>query len=119
VLQVYDFSVALEADVGWGLVIQVEALKRDSARLVAENNQLHLQLMSHAEQYGATLRQNYHQSKRLEDQLAELSFVKQKTLERYLAREKENDGLKEKLASVAKLLPAGTFVTRGATQICY
>eukprot|EP00884_Botryococcus_braunii_P001453 jgi/Botrbrau1/11308/Bobra.0038s0069.1 len=88
---------------------KVEALKRDSARLTAENNQLHLQLMSQAEQHAASQRENYHQTKRLEDQLAELSFIKQKTIERYLALEQENEGLKEKLGLILKSETTGAI----------
>lgn len=90
-----------------GAYSQVEALKRDSARLTAENNQLHLQLMSQSEQLAATQRENYHQTKRLEDQLAELTFLKQKTIERYLALEQENEGLREKLGSILTSAPTG------------
>lgn len=90
---------------------QVEALKRDCVRLTADNNQLHLELLSQTEQHKAFQRESYSKSRHLEDQLAEVDFVRQKTIERYLALEKENEGLKEKMKQLMKLDP-------GKLQIC-
>jgi hypothetical protein len=53
--------------------------------------------MANAEATSARERENYQQVKRLEDSIAELQYMKQKTMERYLSLERENEGLKEKL----------------------
>ncbi|KAK9837964.1 hypothetical protein WJX74_008759 [Apatococcus lobatus] len=76
---------------------KVEVLKRENGRLASECNQLHQQLIQEAEQQDKLARTQYQSTKRLEAEIAELSFWKQQTLDRLSGMERENQGLKRQL----------------------
>ncbi len=75
----------------------MEALKKDSATLQADNSQLHVMLIKAREENSATGKDSYQTTKKLEDRIAELSFWKQGALAQLQAAEKENAALKTKL----------------------
>jgi predicted nuclease with TOPRIM domain len=72
-------------------------LKREAAQLASENNQLHLRLIKETEHSDLREREHYQQLKGLEGRVAELSFWKAKTQERFAALEAEKEGLRGRL----------------------
>lgn len=72
-------------------------LKRENGRLANECNQLHQQLIQEAEEQDKHARSHYQSTKRLEAEIAELSFWKQQMLDRLSSLEKENQGLKRQM----------------------
>lgn len=91
---------------------QIDVLKKDGGRLTAENNNLHLELIRSTEKYERREREHYQETKKLEDQIAELAYWKAQTVERFKDLENENNGLKEKL----KDLLQKSRVPKRATQ---
>lgn len=73
---------------------QVEVLKKDAGRLVAENNQLHVELIRDAERMQQYEKERYQEVKQLESQIAELSYWRNQTVEKFRCLEAENHGLK-------------------------
>jgi centrosomal protein CEP135 len=82
---------------------QIDGSKRDAARVVSENNQLHVQLIHEAEKFDAQQTQHYKRVKELENEIAELSFWKHQALNRFEGSEKEIASLKERLQELLKL----------------
>lgn len=83
--------------------MQIEGLKRDAARISAENNQLHLQLLNSADISDKAERDHYHHVKQLEGQISELACWKHQTAGRFKALETENSGLRLKLEELLRL----------------
>jgi chromosome segregation ATPase len=83
--------------------VQMDGVKRDSARVINENNQLHVQLIREAEKYDAQQTKHYQKVKSLEGEIAELSFWKHQALNRMDASEKEVASLKGRLQELMKL----------------
>ena len=81
---------------------QLEVWKKDSERLLHENNQLHVQLIKQAEAFDEDRRGHYLQMKRLEDQIAELAFWKAQHVDRYTKLEQENSGLRERIHEILR-----------------
>lgn len=92
---------------------QMEGIKEDMAKTVRENNQLHVQLIQAAEAVDAEQTAHYKKVKELEHELCELSFWKHQALARFDAYERENEGLKQRLADVLRL---GALAARGPSS---
>lgn len=75
----------------------MDALVQENGRLVAENNQLHVDVMTAAETAARQSREHYQTSKAMECEIAELVYWKKCTLKRLKELESENQGLKAKL----------------------
>ena len=80
----------------------MEVLVKENGRLVAENNQLHVDVMSAAESAQKRDREHYQSSKALECQIAELAYWKNCTLKKVKELEAENQGLRTKLQDLLK-----------------
>jgi regulator of replication initiation timing len=91
--------------------MQLEVWRKDSERLLHENNALHVQLIKQAERFDEDAKSGYIQRKRLEDQISELAFWKAQHVERYTVLEQENAALRERIHEV---LRTGERVTGGA-----
>ena len=76
--------------------MQVAVLTKDSERLAAENNHLHLRIIQETEKHKAQDREHLTRLRKLEDTVAELNFYKSSSAERHAALEKENAGLRAK-----------------------
>ena len=83
--------------------VQLEGSKRDTARVVNENNQLHVQLIREAERFDAQQASHYQRVKELEGEIAELSFWKHQASGRLQNAERESLGLKERLQELLKI----------------
>lgn len=83
--------------------MQTEGLKRDAARVSAENNKLHLQLLKTADVADKAEKEHYQHTKQLEGQVTELACWKHQTSGRFQTLEKENSGLRAKLEELLKL----------------
>lgn len=92
---------------------QVDASKQDLARLQNDNAQLHAQLVAAAEKQAKLQQEHYQNVKKMEDQVAQLSFWKQTAAQRYSELEGESDRLK---ARVAELLRAQEGRPSGADR---
>lgn len=62
--------------------LQLDAVRQDCGRLSTENNQLHEKLIQEGERYEALQKEAYTHSKKLEGQIAELSYWKQQAISR-------------------------------------
>ncbi|GMH37469.1 hypothetical protein BSKO_05342 [Bryopsis sp. KO-2023] len=93
---------------------QIQVLKKDSGRLVAENNDLHLELIRATEKFETREREHYQEIKKLENQITELAYWKAQTVEGFRAKESENSRLKEKLKDVLNL---GASLKKGGVDI--
>eukprot|EP00878_Enallax_costatus_P036574 GHUV01041084.1.p1 GENE.GHUV01041084.1~~GHUV01041084.1.p1 ORF type:complete len:305 (+),score=105.84 GHUV01041084.1:203-1117(+) len=82
---------------------KLEVVKQDCGRLSKENTQLHEQLIREAERYEQLQKESYQRTKKLEDQVAELSYWKHQALSRYDGLEKDNQGLRKRVAELIKL----------------
>ena len=82
---------------------QIEGTKRDTGRLVQENNQLHQQLIHAAESSDQQRSQHYQRVKELEGEIAGLSFWKNQAQARFDRSEGEVRALKERLEELLKL----------------
>ena len=80
-----------------GFSTKLEVVRQESGRLLNENNQLHLELIKQAEQHERSDKERYLAAKKLEDQVAELSFLKQFNKESMKAMDRENAQLKQRL----------------------
>ena len=83
--------------------LQIDGSKRDMARVVNENNQLHVQLIREAEKFDAQQATHYQRVKELEGEIAELSFWKHQAGGRLQSAENESLGLKERLQELLKI----------------
>jgi hypothetical protein len=83
-----------------GFNTKLEVVRQESGRLLSENNQLHLELIKQAEKHGRQEKEGYLASKKLEGQVADLSYWKQHNQERLEALDRENAQLKQKLAAL-------------------
>ena len=83
--------------------MQTEGLKRDAARVSAENNKLHLQLLKTADVADKAEKEHYQHTKQLEGQVTELACWKHQTSGRFQTLEKENSGLRAKLEELLRL----------------
>lgn len=94
--------------------MQIDAIKKDSARVVRENNSLHAQLIQHAEASNAQQTAHYHKVKELESEIAELSFWKHQAMGRLEQSEKCTSELKERLADHLNM---GTMIHDGLANV--
>ncbi|CAL5228386.1 g11509 [Coccomyxa viridis] len=78
------------------LTDKVTVLAKDSERLAAENNHLHLRTIQETEKHKSQERVHLTMLRKLEDTVAELGFYKSSSAERHAAMEKENAGLRAK-----------------------
>lgn len=58
-------------------------MRQDCGRLSTENNQLHEQLIREGERYEALQKEAYSNNKKLESQIADLSYWKQQAISRW------------------------------------
>lgn len=82
------------------LLSQAEAIKQDAARLTHDKNRLHQQQLQAADASDQQARNHYKDAKARDGELAELLFWKQRNLERFMALERENEALKDRLRAV-------------------
>ena len=81
----------------------MEVLKLDAGRVIAENSQLHVQLIQQAEQYDTREKDHYKHVKRLEDREAELSYWKHQAIDRFQKVDKENAELRKRVEQLLRL----------------
>jgi transcription termination factor NusB len=62
--------------------VQLDIVRQDCGRLSTENNQLHQKLIQESERYEALQKEAYQRSKKLESQIAELTYWKQQAITR-------------------------------------
>ena len=86
--------------------LQVEVLTRDTERLAAENNHLHLRIIQETEKQGQFEREHLRKHKCLEDAVAELTFLKGSGAAKHAALEEENAGLRAKMRELFNELEA-------------
>eukprot|EP00892_Ulva_mutabilis_P000683 jgi/Ulvmu1/10615/UM065_0072.1 len=86
---------------------KIDAIKKDSSRVVRENNALHAQLIQRDEESTAQQALHYQRVKELEGEIAELSFWKHQTCSRMEQSEKVNAELRERLSDLMTLGVAG------------
>jgi hypothetical protein len=77
-------------------------VKQDCSRLSNESNQLHAQLIREADRYEQLQKDNYKKVKKLEDEVAELTYWKSQAIHRYDGLEKDNSALRSKVAELIK-----------------
>jgi hypothetical protein len=82
---------------------QLDVVKADCGRLAAENNQLHERLLRDAERAEQAQRQAAAGARKLEGQLAELSAQKAAAASRAEGLERDNTGLRRKVAELLRL----------------
>lgn len=90
------------------LKLQVEVLQKDLQRAVHDNNSLHVDLMSATEAARKFEREAYLSAKKLEDQIAELSFARDAAMQRAKSVEREITGLKIMIQEAAITHPVKT-----------
>lgn len=78
-------------------------MKKDCARVIKENNALHVQIIQQAEVHNEKQMENYQRVKELEKEISELSFWKHQAQSRLDVTEKENASVKERLRDVMNL----------------
>lgn len=83
-------------------MFQMQVLSRENSRLVAENNQLHVDIMSAIEAAKGKEREHYQSAKALECQIAELAYWKNCTLKKLKELEADNQGLRSKMQETLK-----------------
>jgi hypothetical protein len=66
----------------WLTLVQLDVVRQDCGRLSTENNQLHDKLIREGERYEALQKQAYQRTKKLESEIAELSYWKQQAISR-------------------------------------
>lgn len=99
---------------------QVEACKRDVARLTHENNRLHQQQLQAADRSEQTSREQYKEYRARDSELAGLRFWKQNILQQFLALEQDNDSLKARLQELSNVPEAPTGTRhRGCVVSCW
>lgn len=86
--------------------VQVAVLTKDSERLVAENNHLHLRIIQETDKHTCQEREHLAKQKKLEDTVADLCFFKSSMTDRHAALERENAGLRAKMQELLHGLDA-------------
>ena len=86
--------------------LQVEVLTKDTERLAAENNQLHLQLIQQADKQENSMREHIKKRKSLDNSIAELTFCKTSLSSKSATLEKEKAALQAKLQKALRDLEA-------------
>ncbi len=82
---------------------QVDILKREVGRLTHENNQLRQDLLREADARAGQEKGHYQAARQLEAQLAAAQFAGGQAEQRLTLVERENDGLKQKAASLLSI----------------
>lgn len=85
------------------VALQVEVLRREVGRLTNENSRLRGDLLREADARGARERSHYQALRALETQLAAAQFAQEQTAQRLGAVERENEGLRQKAASLLSI----------------
>lgn len=85
------------------LHLQIDGTKRDAAKVVQENNSLHVQIIKEAEKLDKVQTQHYQRVKALEAEISELSFWKHSALTRMHGFESEAVAVKDKLQDLMRL----------------
>jgi hypothetical protein len=94
-------------------------LKLDAGKVIAENSQLHVQLVQQAEQYDTREKDHYKHVKRLEDREAELSYWKHQAIDRFQKVERENSELKKRLEQLLKLAEKRSQGVAACCCLCF
>jgi predicted nuclease with TOPRIM domain len=81
----------------------MDAVRKDAAKVVNENNGLHVQLIRQAENFDAQQTTHYERVKQLENEISELSFWKHQAINRLEKSEKEQSSLKDRLQELLKI----------------
>jgi hypothetical protein len=79
------FHIPLHVGVLCCNLLQLDVVRQDCGRLSTENNQLHDKLIREGERYEALQKQAYQRTKKLESEIAELSYWKQQAISRCAA----------------------------------
>lgn len=82
---------------------QIDAIKKDSARVVRENNSLHVQLIQRDEELNSQQATHYQRVKELEREISELSFWKHQATTRLEQSERGKSEVTERLSDVLKM----------------
>jgi chromosome segregation ATPase len=90
-------------------------VKKDCARVIKENNALHVQIIQQAEEHNEKQMEHYQRVKELETEISELSFWKHQAQNRLELTEKENASIKERLKDVMNL---GGFLSSASFTLC-
>ena len=93
---------------------KVEVLKKDNARLLQENNSLHMGLIARSEHEDAVEKTSSLAQRKMEDEMAELLFFKSESVGKMKSLESENDALKKRAQS---LLAAANETTKRAAGV--
>ena len=100
--------------------LQVEVLTRDTERLAAENNHLHLRIIQETEKQEQFEREHLRKQKGLEDAVAELTFLKGSGAAKRAALAEENAGLRAKMRELLNELEAYQQAgSDGKNKLCY
>eukprot|EP00964_Phaeocystis_antarctica_P075757 scaffold46778_cov57-Phaeocystis_antarctica.AAC.5 len=99
---------------------QVHPLRKENSRLLRENNQLHLELITSAEDAARANKEVTEASRRVEKQNTDLRFAVAQQTERVRRAEEENAGLRARfdasLEQTGKVLPSGHEVKSGRAR---
>lgn len=95
----------------------MSVVRQETARLQAENSQLHIRLIQEAEKFDRQEKSHYQQIKKLEDRIAELSYWKQSASEKLMAADKEASGLRRKIDGLVKL--NDKLTSGGSPKSCF
>lgn len=82
---------------------QIEVLKREVARLAGESSALRQDLLREADARAGAERAHYQATKQLEAQLAAAQFAREQAAQRLAGVERENEGLRQKAASLLSI----------------
>lgn len=83
--------------------VQIEVLKREVARLAGESSALRQDLLREADARAGAERAHYQATKQLEAQLAAEQFAGEQAAQRLAGVERENEGLRQKAASLLSI----------------
>ena len=86
--------------------VQVTVLTKDSERLAAENNHMHLRIIQEIDKHKCQEREHLTKQRKLEDTVADLWFWRSSMAERHAALERENAGLRAKMQELLDNLDA-------------
>ena len=99
---------------------QMHPLRKENSRLLRENNQLHLELITSAEEAARAHKEVTEASRRVEKQNTDLRFAVAQQTERVRRAEEENAGLRARfdasLEQTGKVLPSGHEVKSGRAR---